>query len=355
MNARRVLIVVHRYTGLAAALFLAVVGLTGSILAFEPDYDRWLHSSVWRVSGSGPVAGEEALLDGVIRRFADSAVHVEQIDLAGAGLSQVFSLGNGLRVFVDPHSGTVLGTRRERTRLEQVLMYVRVVHVGLVAGEWGRRIVDVVSAAVVLLLIPIGLCLWWNKKRATLKWASSWKRINWDLHSVTGIYAGALVFVLATSGVFLGYEAPLYLLTRAAPAPVAPVPRSTIPDAAQPSASQSRPSLDSLLSAADRALPGAPTRRVVLAFGPRSPVQVVKEGAHGVGRSTVFLDQYSGAVLRVDDFSRASRAYRAHVIDQAVHMGTAFSLPVHIAFSLAGVALVLMVATGTLIWWRRGE
>ena len=76
---------------------------------------------------------------------------------------------------------------------------------------------------------------------------------------------------------------------------------------------------------------------------------------HGVGRSTVFLDQYSGAVLRVDDFSRASRAHRAHMIDQALHMGTAFSLPVHIAFSLAGVTLVLMAATGTLIWWRREE
>jgi uncharacterized iron-regulated membrane protein len=50
MTVRRLLLATHLYVGLAAALFLFIAALTGSVLAFEPDYDRWLHPALWRAS-----------------------------------------------------------------------------------------------------------------------------------------------------------------------------------------------------------------------------------------------------------------------------------------------------------------
>jgi len=355
VTLRRLLLKVHLYAGLATGTFLIVVAFTGSILAFAPDYDRWLNPSLWNITARHTVVSEQTLIEGLQRRFAggDPATQIAEIALSGPNTAQVVTLANGVRVFVDPYAGTVLGTRRGPTRLESFLLFVRVLHSGLLAGEWGRLTIDAVTAVVALIIIPLGIALWWNQKRATVSWSSSWKRINWDLHSATGIYAGGFLLVLAVSGLFLGSEAPLYLLTRSSPQPVATIPRSTIPDGTRLQEGMSRPPLDSMLRAADRALPGAPTFRILLPPRPRSSLQVFKLGPAGVGHSTVYLDQYTGAVIRVDDFSHAPRAYQAHMIDQAIHMGAVFGLPVRILVALSGLTLVLLAISGTLIWWRR--
>ena len=353
MTVRRFFVKVHLYTGLATAAFLLVIGLTGTILSFEPDYDRWVNPALWRVPRR-PRLPEQTLVDTVQRelRDAEGPARVATIALSGGNVAQVFTLTNGERVFVDPSTGRVLGERRGPTRLESFLLDVRVLHTGLVGGERGRLVVDVVTATFVLVIVPLGIYLWWKRKRATVGWRESWKRVTWDLHNILGLYAGLFLLILAVTGIFLGYERPLYWLVRAAPVAEEPPPRSTVPDTTHARPGGFRPPLDSLLVTADRALSGAATYEVRLPSRPRSVVQVLKHGP-GAGHSTVYLDQYSGRVLRVDDFSRAPRAYRAHVTDQAIHMGAAFGFPTRLVAALSGLALTSLVLTGVIVWWRK--
>jgi len=49
MTARRILLKVHLWFGLAAAIVLAILGLTGSILAFQNDIDHWLHPELFYI------------------------------------------------------------------------------------------------------------------------------------------------------------------------------------------------------------------------------------------------------------------------------------------------------------------
>ena len=42
-DARNWILRFHLWIGLPAALFLLVLGLSGAIIAFENDYDRWLN------------------------------------------------------------------------------------------------------------------------------------------------------------------------------------------------------------------------------------------------------------------------------------------------------------------------
>ena len=357
---RRFWVKVHRYTGLSAAVFLVVMGLTGSALAFENDYDRWLNPSLWR-GQPGPAAndgshdpaplGEQALVTLVERQFGGSAgTRVAQIDIAGGDVAHVFLLSNGLRIYVNPYTGQVNGTRESATKLERLLLEIRVAHTRLLVGERGRLVVDWVSAVVVVLLVPIGACLWWNTRRSTVTWSASWKRINWDLHSVVGIYAAAFIVVLAGTGFLLGYEAPLYWLTRSTPEASPRLPRSTIP---ADSATEQRRDLDAILAAADSALPDRRAYQVLLPMRARSVFQVVKH-ASGGGKSLVALDQYSGRVLLVDDFARDSRALRAHTLDQALHLGTIGGFGTKLIAFTSGIALIVMVMTGTVMWWRKG-
>ena len=43
MAFRRIILNLHLYAGLAAALFLTILGVTGSIMVFEDQIDGWLN------------------------------------------------------------------------------------------------------------------------------------------------------------------------------------------------------------------------------------------------------------------------------------------------------------------------
>lgn len=105
---RTLLLKIHLYLGLVAALFLAVLGLTGSIMAFEGDIEHWLHPSLWYVvEGSRPFA-EGDLIAGVERQFAPARVAAVQIS-QHRNLAQLMDLTDRSRVTVNPYTGAVLG------------------------------------------------------------------------------------------------------------------------------------------------------------------------------------------------------------------------------------------------------
>lgn len=350
MTVRRLLLATHLYVGLAAALFLFIAALTGSVLAFEPDYDRWLHPALWRAStGAAPVS-EQRLADLVqTASGAGEASAIRTIEFNGAGRAQKFDLADGREVFVDPSRATILGTREGRTRLSEFLFAVRRLHVQLFANQWGEWAVDIATTAA-LLLVPTGIILWWRKKRVRVQWRSSWRRLTYDLHAVLGIVGSLFVMGLIVTGFFLAFEPALHFVTHTAPVLEADPPHSVVPT--DPAAT-ARPLLDEILGAADRALPDERTRQLVLPESKRGAIRVVKTARYGIGRSIVYVDAYAGTVLRVDDFANAPGAERAHAINQALHMGTMSGMYPRLLTALASLCLAVLVLTGVLFWARR--
>ncbi|MCY3929250.1 MAG: PepSY-associated TM helix domain-containing protein [Acidobacteria bacterium] len=52
----------HRYAGLTLALFLVIVGLTGSALAFYEELDAWLNSDLMHVPPGRPALSASELV-----------------------------------------------------------------------------------------------------------------------------------------------------------------------------------------------------------------------------------------------------------------------------------------------------
>src|SRR5262249_8131761 len=50
---RRIILKLHLVAALAAGAFLAVLGVTGAIMAFEPELDHLLHRPLWHVTPQG--------------------------------------------------------------------------------------------------------------------------------------------------------------------------------------------------------------------------------------------------------------------------------------------------------------
>ena len=71
---RKLLLRLHLWLGVAAGLFLIVLGLTGSIMAFEGDIDHWLHPGRWYVSPRVTDMSEGALVALVERQVASARV-----------------------------------------------------------------------------------------------------------------------------------------------------------------------------------------------------------------------------------------------------------------------------------------
>lgn len=81
----------------------------------------------------------------------------------------------------------------------------------LLPQEIGRQVVGVSTLIFILMLIT-GIILWWPKKlknlkkNLSIKWDARWRRVNYDLHNVSGFYLHILAVVIAITGLYFSYE-----------------------------------------------------------------------------------------------------------------------------------------------------
>ena len=203
MPLRGVLLKTHLYLGLAAGLVLFVLGLTGTIIAFENDIPHWLHPDLFYVRPGPTALPEHDLVRIVEQRFAPARVGAMQI-LRRANLAHVAQLPGGVSVFVNQYTGAILGSVTGGFPCDRILGYIHQIHLRLVPSPASMPRLAAVGKAVVsyaglvlCLLVPTGLILFWRTRRTTIKWRASWFRICFDLHHVVGLYASTFLLIAA--------------------------------------------------------------------------------------------------------------------------------------------------------------
>jgi uncharacterized iron-regulated membrane protein len=346
---------IHLWVGLASAAFLIVMGLSGAIIAFENDYDHWFSPSIWYVTPQTQRVPQQALADMVRQKFAPAKIDVIFLQDSRNDLAQVYFLSNDLEVHVNPYDGAILGTRDHDPRINVVVnvihqLHIRLVHIRIGSTDVGKILVEIAGVEM-LLMIPTGIWLWWKKKQFSIGWKSSWMRINWNLHSVVGIYTVLFLTVATVTGFFISFEKPLYWITKAGPLERVQAPRSAQPDSPSKSVD-----LDAVLRASDKALPNAVSVAIGFPRGPKGVYVVQKRVPQDQSRSvhsSVYVDQFSGKVLKVEDFNKISAGYRAVRINRSIHTGDFWGLPSRIVLSVSSALLALMAITGVIIWWKK--
>jgi uncharacterized iron-regulated membrane protein len=166
----KIVLKIHLYLGLVAALFLIILGFTGSVIAFEGDIDHWQHAGFWYVPDSGKSLPEGELIAGVERQFAPAKVRAIQIS-QHRDLAQMMQMSDRSTVTVNPYSGAILSHRTGATRTQKWLAAIHQIHLRL-AGDgraaWAPAGKIAVSYAgfALFLLAPTGLVLWWRNQEA---------------------------------------------------------------------------------------------------------------------------------------------------------------------------------------------
>jgi uncharacterized iron-regulated membrane protein len=114
--------------------------------------------------------------------------------------------------------------------------------------------------------------------------------------------------------------------------------------------------LDTVLQKADVALRGGEATYISLPTAPDEPFNVTKKFPHEMtptGRSEIYLDQYTGEVLRVDDSLKAPLATKIVNALFPLHIGAYGGLVVRIIYVFIGLALAVLTMTGFVLWWSK--
>ncbi len=354
MTIRKLTLALHRYMGVCAGVLVALSGLTGSLLVFRDELDAFLHPELLRVMPGDRLVPLQAVMETLRQTYPHDRPLYLRLPRTANGVYEVWmNAETGRRVYIDPYTGAILGARLP---IHTPMGFLLLLHTQLLSGEVGEIVIGL-GALLLISLSVTGLVLWWPGRKKLLhglriKWRAGWKRLNYDVHKVVGILAmGCLILTAATgaSMVFHGsFERTIHWL--AATPPSLPLPVSTVHRGTAPLA------LDLIVRNANRALPGAETTWISLPLTPEAPVLVRKkfpQEIHPNGRTFIALDQYSGAILRVENALEAPLGTRILNLRYPMHIGRLGGLATRVVQVLVGLTPTVLFVTGLFIWWRK--
>jgi uncharacterized iron-regulated membrane protein len=342
---RKLLLKLHLWTGLAAALPLIIVGVTGAFLVYGDEIDRAVDPQLFFVTPGTERLPAQVLLDRV-RAAYPTETFVGCAPPPAADRSFMFYATSRNYMYIDPYTGSVLGAKALATGLRRKMFLI---HSQLMAGKVGHTIV-VVSTIISIFLIVTGLVLWWRFKIFGVKWRAGWWRLNFDLHSVLGLYSALVFLVLSLTGVLIAYDAVVYpVILRVSGAPPMPPAQSTVREGLTIS-------LDAAIAAGERTLPGA---RITVVGLPNKPTDVFSvyakfpEDTASSGKSRIRVDRYTGEVRGFKSTRDAN--WGQYLVDtmESIHFGDIFGTPGRIIALVISLLVAGQVLSGVVIWWKR--
>lgn len=407
----------HFYAGLFVMPFLLVLAITGTLYCFQPQIEPLLYRHRLIVEPRAvPRLPDNALLAGARAAMPKGSAALTAVITRDPRRSAefVFRVADGTQqsVYLNPYDGQVLGTLSVDDRLMQV---DRMVHRKLLLGKPGELLMELV-ACWTLVMIGTGIALWWPRgktgKRAALlprfglRGRPLWKSI----HAALGIWLalGALAFVLtglpwtgswgkqfkafatathlgAPPGAWRGLKlrsappgahaqhaaaatahatatAPEHhadmdsmpgMVMDDLPLPLAPwaagdtrVPASAAPGAAQPLSLGHIVALAASLGITDDyniVLPGSASGVYTVSYFPAKPQN----------ERTLYVDQYSGAILKDIRYRDYGAIAKAVSYGTSLHMGRYFGVANQILCTVISLGLAALAVSGCVMWWKR--
>jgi uncharacterized iron-regulated membrane protein len=342
----------HQILGLASGLVVSIACLTGALLVFQNEITAALHPARNHVEVGTMRLSIDALIDTTTHRLGS---RVEALTAYADPARPVkFVLANGEQAYLDPYTGRIADVQHGGERFFEV---TEAIHRRLLAGEIGRRIVGIATLCFVFILLS-GIVIWWPrtlhtlKAHLTFKHPTGWKRRNYDLHVVLGIYATLILLVVGATGLVWSFRTVGRAVDGLTPAGAAtpPPPHSTVLP------NHAAPPVQSILNAASAALGHTTMLTAYLPSRPGDAIMVLGLPPNAPWRQAtdiVYIDRYTGHPLRVDRFANRPLGEFARRVTNPIHVGSLYGLPSEIAAFIACLIGALAPFTGAVIWINR--
>ncbi len=357
--------------------FVLILSVTGAVYLFKPQIDRWQESD-WRgLSAQGEVSPDQQLAAAMAANPGATFHNYRLPEKLGDAALVHIGLADGISkrdIYVSAQ-GKLLASVDPESRISAIVARI---HGSLLIGKTGSYLVELAASWAIVMILS-GLYLWWPRGRrfAGILWPR-WgigKRGFWrDIHAVTGFWVSGLALVTLASGLpWTDIWASGFKMVRVQMAWTDEQPQNwkgggvhiahdhAAMMAAQPKIAlpTSTLSLEYFVTKAQTEAmpfpaiiipPGAPMQ-----FGPPNGKdwKLTSEAQNRPLIRTITYDASTGA-----ETSRSNFADK-HIIDRVIGYGIAWHEGQLLGWfnQLVGVftavALILLVVSGTNMWWKR--
>jgi uncharacterized iron-regulated membrane protein len=353
VKLRPVLLTSHLIIGATLAPILVLLGITGAILAVQPELEDASNSLLTHIEpGRTPLT-----LQDLTARL--------QPQYPGATLASVMFPGRTDRALqlalhrpdsadvslvVNPYNGAILGLEDEIWTLRPVHDF----HTKLGIASFGSAITGW-AAVGLLFLATTGMILWWPGKVFTIVRTGSARRILFHLHSALAAYSWLWLGIFGITGLVLHWQSLAYNLVAEATNAAPLRDPSSLPAASCPA--DSAVGFDRLLATASAAEPGAQVTWIQGGGQPGAAVRVAfkyPEDRTPAGRTQVYLNPCSGEVLSTVSTRTAPFVYRmVREWNRELHTGDLLGWPTRLLAFFFSLTLPVVAVTGPLLWWSR--
>ncbi|WP_400770587.1 PepSY-associated TM helix domain-containing protein [Methylosinus sporium] len=401
---RGVFVFLHRWVGLLMTVFLVIVGVTGSLLAFNNELEHVFAPQLFAEPRPGEAQLDMATLAERAATLVPPHTRVTSVDLGARvipvkmppdqatirfraetnpetgkpyELGKPYEKGWG-QFYVDPWTGAALGRPMSSDLSEGLINFMPFIyrlHYALALGSTGATILGIVAVAWTIdcfvgfyLTLPISLSGFWRKWKTAwlIKRKGGFFRLNLDLHRASGLWLWPVLFIFAWSSVGFNMRvvydwAMTPLFEHGSPNGVKMIEHMKLPV-------KERHALDwRAAQAVGAKLIEEQGARQGFVVGEAWGLSYSEKGGsyHYMIHSgdpffsphcaaSVDFDADTGDLLNVR--SPAAAAPLGNEIRSwlfALHMAHVFGMPFRILVCALGLVITVLAATGVYIWWKK--
>lgn len=344
---KRIIILLHRYLGLGAALFAVILGCSGSLLVFRQELQPAIPAQTLPTlttpldyqAGYDTVRARHPQGEITLRPAASEQEAIEaRIRMPGH---------TDETLWLDPVSGHVLPVAASTM---DGWPWLHALHERLLLAE-GKTWVGVVGICILLMLLS-GIIYWWPKN-----WSKAWRVrrdkglavLIGDLHRSAGAAMLLLLLLATLSGLVLAFNQPIRnWLTPPSHGKAA---KQRLIKADAP-----RLPLDTLVRVARQLLPQGRLTSISISAQPDKPVTFrlrLPEELHPNGSTLLSLDPYHATLLKLEKTEQTKPWRRITSWALVLHDGSIGGLAHRILMCASGVLLMLLGLSGVYQWLAR--
>ena len=380
------------------ALFLIIVGLTGSVLAFREELDVWLNPELLTVAKrDAPLLDGFALREKAAALYPSARLDTVPLDIEPGRAARFLIVPNmdkvmetEFEIFLDPYRGEKLGERRiwsdPSLARKDIISFLYRLHFALAlpwsTGELGATILGITALVWTIdcfigfyLTLPLRWRANGDASPGTKSWWSRWKpawlikfnagayRINFDIHRALGLWTWAMLFILAWSSVGFNFNQVYTPAMRALfefSDPAAGLPTRAEPlDHPRLGWREAYAVGHALLEEQARQHGFVIGKEKYLIFNRDRGVYFITAQGSQEGkksyRTTVIFDADTGAMLQFS-WPGSPSEKTGDVVTlwlYWLHMAAVFGLPMQIFVCIMGLVITALSVTGVYIWWKK--
>lgn len=369
MKIKKLIGRIHLWLGLTTGIIVCFLGITGCILVFQveienltqsyrfvqPKVQPYLPPSYFQQKSSAALPG----------KFAHNLTY-----LTGNKSAIVSFYKEGedyyYLLFFNPYTGELLKTKDMSKDFFRIVLNGHF-YLFLPPGI-GQPIVATATLLFLILLIS-GLILWWprnkaaRKQRFSVKWRAKFKRLNYDLHNVLGVYVLVVGVCFAITGLVWGFVwfQKTYYWVSSGGKKLTEYYEATSPgyDSLINGHQVKYTQLDQIWKTLQKEYPGAAKYDIHFPANVKEAIAVSANPSENTYWKADYrhYDQHNLQEIKVNHlygrYSDAAVADKLQRMNYDLHVGAVGGLPTKVLAFFASFIIASLPITGFYIWWGR--